>query len=42
MEEENTLVFKVAVSATKASVRAAFNLIYNASNDEKKKAPEDY
>ena len=31
MEEENTLVFKVAVEATKKSVRAAFNLIYNDS-----------
>ena len=29
MEEENTIVFRVGLTATKRQVKAAFNLIYN-------------
>jgi len=29
MEEENTIVFKVSLTATKKQIKAAFNLIYN-------------
>ncbi len=37
MEEEDTLVFKVALEATKKQIKAAFNLIYNGD-----KKPEEY